>query len=308
MTTLADYAASLQMRDLIQTMVETAINQQRPKYQYAQVKNIDPENYQCGVVFVGDPATNVITVKMGSIQPVQVGQVVRVGGKAPDKFVEDVMGPVDLAGHPGLYLPKLVTDLNDAIEPGTYWMTAGTNGPPRGTTWNVDVRADARFPVTTRETDLLQVAYRLLDSDVPEIWMRQRNDAGSLSTWGTWHLVAGPPLRYAIGTTGNPAFKNSWTNYGSGYQGAAYWMDSNYVVHLEGLIKGGTISTGTTGVAFTLPAGFLPLNTRLIGTYFSTNAIGRIQLANTGDISIYSTETGGSNGYVTLEGITFPTK
>jgi len=60
-----------------------------------------------------------------------------------------------------------------------------------------------------------------------------------------------------VGTTGAPAFQNSWINFSSGSDGnhrAAFMRDAAGIVHLRGLIKTGTIGTA----AFTLPIGFRP--------------------------------------------------
>lgn len=51
-----------------------------------------------------------------------------------------------------------------------------------------------------------------------------------------------------------PTLVNSWANFGSGYETAAYLKDPLGFVHLKGLITGGTTNT----TAFTLPAGYRP--------------------------------------------------
>ena len=57
-----------------------------------------------------------------------------------------------------------------------------------------------------------------------------------------------------IGTTGNPAFQNSWANVGGATPPAGFYIDPYQVVHLRG-----NIDTGTSGtVAFTLPTGYRP--------------------------------------------------
>jgi hypothetical protein len=61
----------------------------------------------------------------------------------------------------------------------------------------------------------------------------------------TWHKV---------GTAGEPAFQNSWTNYGAAQQLAQFRKFPDGKVKLSGYIKGGATST----VAFTLPVGYRP--------------------------------------------------
>jgi lysophospholipase L1-like esterase len=60
------------------------------------------------------------------------------------------------------------------------------------------------------------------------------------------------------------AFANGWTNFGGGYQTAGYWKDSNNVVHVIGLVSGGTVAGGTTIVQ--LPYGCWPSATRMLTT------------------------------------------
>lgn len=72
-------------------------------------------------------------------------------------------------------------------------------------------------------------------------------------------------------------FQNSWTNYGSGYDTAAYMKDSLGFVHIKGFIKSGTTSSSTP--IFTLPVGYRPLNS-------SYNLVGRLADGSTGCIEI----------------------
>lgn len=75
------------------------------------------------------------------------------------------------------------------------------------------------------------------------------NAAGSSIVCEAWH---------EIGAAGEPAFMNSWENYGGGlgYHPAAFFKDPFGIVHLTGLIK-----NGMTGVVFTLPSGYRPATT-----------------------------------------------
>ena len=53
-----------------------------------------------------------------------------------------------------------------------------------------------------------------------------------------------------------PSFVNGWVDYGSAFGSPGYYKDSLGNVHIRGLIKSGTSSTGTT--MFTLPVGYRP--------------------------------------------------
>jgi len=58
-----------------------------------------------------------------------------------------------------------------------------------------------------------------------------------------------------IGTAGKPAFQSGWTNYGNGWDSAAYMKDSFGFVHIKGMVKGGP---SLESIIFTLPIGYRP--------------------------------------------------
>lgn len=101
-----------------------------------------------------------------------------------------------------------------------------------------------------------------------------------------------------IGDTDEPVFENSWVNFdASTWQVARFWVDSNDMVHLEGYIKSGVVGSR----AFVLPSGYRPA----LGLPFivlSNNAVGRVDIAPTGDVVPVSPS---NNTSVSLNGITF---
>ena len=100
-----------------------------------------------------------------------------------------------------------------------------------------------------------------------------------------------------IGSSGAPAFANSWVDNGGGFQAAGYFIDSDGFVNLLGAIKSGTV--GST--AFTLPAGARPASS-LRFAVLSNAAIGGVQVASTGAVTPI---TPSNNTYVSLDGIRF---
>jgi len=54
-----------------------------------------------------------------------------------------------------------------------------------------------------------------------------------------------------VGVGNNPAFQNSWVNYGSNQTPARFLKDASGVVHVEGVVKSGGLNT-----IFTLPVGY----------------------------------------------------
>jgi len=54
-----------------------------------------------------------------------------------------------------------------------------------------------------------------------------------------------------------PTLLNGWVNFNEGYSVVKYWKDTNNVVHIQGVIKGGTVNS----VIFVLPAAYKPIGT-----------------------------------------------
>ena len=71
-----------------------------------------------------------------------------------------------------------------------------------------------------------------------------------------------------------PSLLNSWNN-AAGYGSTSYWIDSCGIVHLSGVMSGGTASSGTT--LFVLPEGYRPEATELFDT-IKVQTDGTVQL------------------------------
>lgn len=95
----------------------------------------------------------------------------------------------------------------------------------------------------------------------------------------------------------SPQLTGGWTNYGGEYSPAAYFRDSNGIVHLRGLIRNGS------GNILTLPVGYRPafreIRVVLVGT--TGNSVGRVDILADGTVTFIA----GSNSWVSLDGITF---
>jgi len=107
------------------------------------------------------------------------------------------------------------------------------------------------------------------------------------------------PNYRSVGGTGQPAFTNSWVNFGGGWAGAAFWRDPLGFVHLRGLIKSGVVGSP----AFTLPPGFRPKVNEPFVT-ISNGAVGRVDVLTDGTVVPASPS---SNTWVSLSGIKFRT-
>ncbi len=94
-----------------------------------------------------------------------------------------------------------------------------------------------------------------------------------------------------------PAFMNGWINFNTTHNPAGYFKDSLGIVHLRGLVKNGTNNT----TIFTLPVGYRPSYQELQAVQTNPNTIGRVDILADGQVTVVS----GSNGWVSLDGITF---
>jgi len=103
---------------------------------------------------------------------------------------------------------------------------------------------------------------------------------------------------HEVGDSGEPAFENSWVNFGSGEATAAFRLDSDGFVHIKGVVKDGS-AIGTD--IFTLPSGYRPANKETF-CCIANNAIARIQILSTGEVQ---TGVVGSTTWFSICGIIF---
>ena len=106
---------------------------------------------------------------------------------------------------------------------------------------------------------------------------------------------------FLYGTDGwtNLTLVNSWVSYGFPYSTPGYRVSAD-VVHLRGMVKSGTFYA----VIATLPVGARPEANRLIRG-ISNGVATAIEVASNGEIKVAG-GAGGSNVYVSLDGITIP--
>ena len=104
----------------------------------------------------------------------------------------------------------------------------------------------------------------------------------------TYYAHAGHEAVHLVGTTGEPAFENGWTNYVGtpGWSQAGFWKDAYGVVHLQG-----TLTPGTSGAAaFTLPAADRPATNLFVpianGSYAYIMSSGAVEPSATVNIGL----------------------
>lgn len=78
-------------------------------------------------------------------------------------------------------------------------------------------------------------------------------------------------------------FKNGWVDYGSTFATAGFRRAPGGVVYVRGVVKNGTLGTGSTGVVFQLPVDCRPKKTLIFAT--SSNAqFGEIRIDGSGNV------------------------
>lgn len=100
-----------------------------------------------------------------------------------------------------------------------------------------------------------------------------------------------------IGSQGQPAFVNSWVNYGAPYSNAGFIKRPDGWVELIGVIKSGTVGSA----AWTLPPGYRPAASKALGT-LSNGVFGRVDVGADGTVTPMSPS---NNASVVLDGLHF---
>lgn len=97
---------------------------------------------------------------------------------------------------------------------------------------------------------------------------------------------------------------NSWVPYATGHRTPGYRKIGD-IIECRGLVKNGTISTGTTGNIFIFPIGFRPTEQEIfIGA--SNTGIMRVDLFTDGSLrAIAAAAAGASNAFVSLANFRF---
>ena len=116
---------------------------------------------------------------------------------------------------------------------------------------------------------------------------------GSATVLSWWSLIGGTPIAFA------PTLLNSWVNFGEGFAAAGYCKGPDNRVHLQGLIKSGTVADGT--VIFTLLEGFRPKQQEIFIVFISGGGYGRVDVHDNGNVVAKNVNA----TYTSLSGISF---
>jgi hypothetical protein len=154
---------------------------------------------------------------------------------------------------------------------------------------NVDNISDANKPISTAQQTALDAKQTTAAKNVAGGYAGL-NAGGKLASS---QIPALEPVR-EIGAAGEPAFQNSWTNFGGVYEIAGFYIDVEGIVRIQGVVVNGIDKT-----VFTLPVGYRPAKD-LIFPVVSEDVFGQIRISTTGEIGRYT-----GMGWISICGISF---
>ena len=185
---MRDQIAALRTRDAIIKLVNNAIDQKRPTDRTGTVTEINYDNRTAKVRFPGDPID--VTVKLGSIWPRNIGQVVRVGGYAGSQWLVDVLGAAALAATPSedLVAPEGLEATSMALAIHAQWQPVAF-----GWMYEVEAAEDDQFTLNAIAFKTPNTHYSIEGITAgTEYWLRVRTtDGDSASEWSTPISVVG---------------------------------------------------------------------------------------------------------------------
>lgn len=126
---LGDISFATKLRDLVVNFARSEVQRFHPPATYGEVIELDRRALVAQVLFPGAPSS--VPVRMGAVQPQQVGQKVRVCPKNGDLFLEDVIGPAYFVGIAGTANSVRNAPLSDGgSDSGFGAGGTGPEGPP----------------------------------------------------------------------------------------------------------------------------------------------------------------------------------
>lgn len=204
--TFSDFDIATRTRDVILGLVEQQVERTRPRIQYAVVNTIDRAALKCTVTVVGDTVPG--TVKMGTIQPAAVGNVVRIDGPVGDRFIAEVLGGNAYVGAVS------AVSTGDTTVTGIFRSKYSTTSPPGG----------------SRFWSGLELAHPAL---TPFIDFHNSTDPEE-STNYTWRLIQESATNFAL-------LVNGGTGFGSGFR---FFSDGEFDCNHIGVGGDNTVNAG----------------------------------------------------------------
>ena len=195
------------------------------------------------------------------------------------------------------YRLKSATDWTILASGNSY--TADTGITSETAILNADNQYELRMVLTdyfgsTTATLDIPTAFTLIDFNASGKGL----SIGSVSQGDTFNVSI--PSTLAQETKIAPELLNGWTDYNpTTYEPCGFFKDSCGVVHLSGMVSGGTTTAGTG--LFTLPVGYRPEKTEIY-LCITSGGTGSIRIDATGNVILRS---GANSTWTSLSGIAF---
>lgn len=195
------------------------------------------------------------------------------------------------------YRLKSATDWTILASGNSY--TADTGITSETAILNADNQYELRMVLTdyfgsTTATLDIPTAFTLIDFNASGKGL----SIGSVSQGDTFNVSI--PSTLAQETKIAPELLNGWTDYNpTTYEPCGFFKDSCGVVHLSGMVAGGTTTAGTG--LFTLPVGYRPEKTEIY-LCITSGGTGSIRIDATGNVILRS---GANSTWTSLSGIAF---
>lgn len=184
--------------------------------------------------------------------------------------------------------------LNQFLRSGWY---DGTNmiGAPDADWWLVEVIAHSGGAHWQR-----QIAHSMTGNRDTQITLSRRCNGGDpalAASWSPWRALGSDSLHY-VGTAGEPAFLNGWSNWGDIWMRVAFWREGE-TIHLQGLARAGTQQS----TIFTLPPGYRPAEGSHHAT-LSALGLGDVHVFNDGRVN-HRDALGNDPNWLSLDTVSF---
>lgn len=184
-----DASAAARARAAFERLILQKLNELRPIPRYGTVTALDLGNNRVQVLFPGDPEP--VTAFVLGVAPVEVGQVVQVGGYRGDHYVTGVVGQSSLRGVPG---GDLAAPTSVVLLPWIESVMLDWNAVAGASRYELQFAEDDQFTVNVRTFVTSGTHYQL--SNLPstgQYWARVRalNNATPPEA-GPWSATAGP--------------------------------------------------------------------------------------------------------------------
>lgn len=196
---LGEYKIAAELRDIIGRIAKKVQREEHPRPTYGVIKDFDRTALTAKVLFPG--SEDLISVKMGAMQPAGLNQKVRVSPVAGDLFLEDVIGPcyVDFSSFEEPWV-KPEIDLGGAVMVLTpFTLMLGQVEDESATPLTVGLKVTFRMPFAGTLTNVTASLTAASSSGSVQFDIR-RNGASVMSTLPT--IPAGQES--TIGISGAP--------------------------------------------------------------------------------------------------------